>query len=150
MALQSWPITRTRFLAYAIARANDNPFKDVDNGVIDEWCGFASDVIASAMGYRVVKPLLQIDQALEGHGMMLVWREVMGARGYRRDQGRDSEISDRAKAAEAFFERVRTKAENPTFVDSSSVGIGTRDAISITTNPTAEFWKYNGYCRGRC
>lgn len=153
MALRSFPLTRTRFLAYAIARSNDNPFKDVDPACIDEWCEWASDTVQSAMGDRITPPLLQWDACLEGHAMMLAWRPIMGVRGYKKDQGRDSEIVELAKVADAYLSRLRPgmsapgKSENPMFVDSGSNR--PRDSIRIVSQTSSMGALLNGG-RGCC
>jgi hypothetical protein len=92
--------------------------------------------------------LLQIDECLEGHAVMLAWRPIMTARGYKKEQGRDSEVGELAKQADAFCQRLRDKSENPMFVDSSSTGIGTRDSIAIVSSGRVEYWRRNGACGG--
>jgi hypothetical protein len=132
MALRSFPLTRARFLIATIARANDSPFAHVDESLIDYYCEWASDTIQSAMGDRITQPLLEWDVCLEGHAVMLAWRPVMAMRGYKKDQGRDSEIVELAKVADAYLERLRTKSENPRFVDSGSNF--PRDSIQVVSH----------------
>lgn len=143
-----FPLTRARFLEYAIARSGNSPFAEVDPVTIDRWVAWASATIQSAMGDRIVPPLLQMDECLEGHAVMLAWRPIMTARGYKKDQGRDSEVGELAKQADAFCQRLRDKSENPTFVDSSPTGIGTRDSIAIVSGTRVEYWRRNGACGG--
>jgi hypothetical protein len=148
--VQSYPLTRATFLEYAIARSGDNPFEDVEETTIDRWVAWASATIQSAMGDRIVPPLVEWDECLEGHAVMLAWLPIMNARGYRKDAGRDSEIRDMAKDARDYCDRLRAKSENPQFVDSSSSGIGTRDTIGLVSNTSVEWWRANGRCGRRC
>jgi hypothetical protein len=135
MALRSFPLTRARFLIATIARAGDNPFAHVDVSLIDYHCEWSSDTIQSAMGDRVAQPLIEWDTCLEGHSVMLAWRPIMGMRGYKKDQGRDSEIVELAKMADAYLERLRKKEENPRFVDSGSNF--PRDAVRVLSQPNS-------------
>jgi hypothetical protein len=150
--MRPFPLTRATFLEYARARSeNDSPFKDVAEATIELWCGWASDTIQSAMGDRIVPPLVAWDRSCEGHAVMLAWRPIMTARGYRKDAGRDSEITDLARQADEFCARLRAKQENPMFIDSSATGVGTRDAVIVVSSPSVEYWKANGACyRRRC
>jgi phage gp36-like protein len=148
--VQSYPLTRATFLEYAIARSNDNPFVHVDDTTIERWVAWASATIQSAMADRIEVPLLEWDECLEGHAVMLAWRPLMTARGYKKDAGRDSEIAEAAKQALDYCARLRAKQENPQFVDSSSGGIGTRDTIVFTSNTSSEWWRANGACRRGC
>lgn len=148
--MQSYPLTRARFLVAVIARAGDNPFALVDTAVIDYWCVWASATVQSAMSDRIVPPLVEWDECLEGHAVMLAWRPIITARGYKKDQGRDATIDTMATQADAYLERLRGKSENPQFVDSSSSGIGTRDSIGLISNAGVEWWRANGRCSRRC
>jgi hypothetical protein len=148
--MQPYPLTRATFLEYAIARSGDNPFEDVDAGLVDRWVAWASATVQSAMGDRIVPPLVEWDECLEGHAVMLAWLPIMNARGYRKDAGRDNEIRDMAKDAREYCDRLRAKSENPMFVDSSATGIGTRDTIGIVSNRSVEYWRANGRCGRRC
>lgn len=148
--MQSYPLTRARFEIAAIARAGDNPFAQVDPAVIEYWCAWASATVQSAMGDRIQPPLLQIDECLEGHTVLLAWRPIMTARGYKKDAGRDATIDTMADQADKYLERLRTKSENPQFVDSSSSGIGTRDTILAVSNSSVEYWRANGRCGRGC
>lgn len=133
--MQSYPLTRARFLIATIARAGDNPFAKVDVALIDYYCAWASATVQSALGDRITKPLLEWDECLEGHAVMLAWRPIMGMLGYKKDQGRDSEIVELAKAADAYLDRLRTKQENPDFVDSASNF--PRDAVRVLSQSTS-------------
>jgi hypothetical protein len=103
--------------------------------LIDYHCEWSSDTIQSAMGDRVAQPLIEWDTCLEGHSVMLAWRPIMGMRGYKKDQGRDSEIVELAKMADAYLERLRKKEENPRFVDSGSNF--PRDAVRVLSQPNS-------------
>jgi hypothetical protein len=148
--MQSYPLTRARFEIAAIARANDNPFALVDAAVIDYWCAWASATLQSAMADRIEPPLLEWDECLEGHAVMLAWRPIMTARGYKKDSGRDATIDTMADQADKCLDRLRAKSENPQFVDSSSGGVGARDTIRFVSNSSVEWWRRDGACRRRC
>lgn len=153
MALRPFPLTRTRFLAYVTARTGDNPFVHVDSACIDEWCEWSSDTVQSAMGDRITPPLLQWDACLEGHAVMLAWRPMMTARGYKSDSGRDMQIDEMARQADAYLSRLRPgtsapgKSENPMFVDSG--GNQPRDSIRIVSQSSSIGMLLNGG-RGCC
>ncbi len=142
--MQPYPLTRARFLIATIARANDNPFAHVDEALIDYFCAWASATVQSALGDRITKPLLEWDECLEGHAVMLAWRPIMGMRGYKKDQGRDSEIIELAKVADVYLERLREKTENPDFVDSGANF--PRDAVRVLSqsNSTGALYRRNG------
>ena len=146
--MQSYPLTRARFLVATIARANDNPFAQVDAALIEHYCAWASATVQSALGDRITKPLLEWDECLEGHAVMLAWRPIMGMRGYKKDQGRDSEIVELAKVADAYLDRLRTKQENPDFVDSASNF--PRDAVRVVSQSTSTGALYRRNGRRRC
>jgi hypothetical protein len=133
--MQPYPLTRARFLNATIARANDNPFVHVDDTLIDYQCAWASATVQSALGDRITKPLREWDECLEGHAIMLAWRPIMAMRGYKKDQGRDSEIVELAKVADAYLDRLRSKTENPDFVDSRANF--PRDAVRVLSQPTS-------------
>lgn len=133
--MQSYPLTHARFLIATIARANDSPFVSVDDALIEYHCAWASATVQSALGDRVTKPLLRWDECLEGHAVMLAWRPIMAMRGYKKDQGRDSEIVELAKMADAYLERLRAKNENPDFVDSGSNF--PHDAVRVLSQPNS-------------
>lgn len=133
--MQTYPLTRARFLIATIARANDSPFGAVDASLIEYHCAWASATVQSALGDRVTKPLLEWDECLEGHAVMLAWRPIMAMRGYKKDQGRDSEIVELAKVADAYLDRIRGKQENPDFVDSASNF--PRDSIKVLSQPNS-------------
>ncbi len=135
MALRTFPLTRARFLIATIARANDNPFVHVDESLIDYHCEWSSDTIQSAMGDRITQPLIEWDACLEGHAVMLAWRPIMAMRGYDKEAGRDGEIIELAKVADAYLERLRKKEENPRFVDSNSNF--PRDAVRVLSQPNS-------------
>jgi len=142
--MQSYPLTRARFLIATIARANDNPFALVDVTVIDHWCAWASATVQSALGDRITKPLLEWDECLEGHAVMLAWRPIMGMRGYATDEGRDGEVIELAKMADEYLSRLRGKQENPDFIDSGSNF--PRDAIKVLSqsNSTDALYRRGG------
>ena len=142
--MQTYPLTRARFLIATIARTNDNPFAHVDDALIDYHCAWASATVQSALGDRITKPLLEWDECLEGHAVMLAWRPIMAMRGYKKDQGRDSEIVELAKVADAYVERLRGKTENPEFTDSASNF--PRDAVRVLSrsNSTDALYTRNG------
>ena len=151
--MQPYPLTRARFLVASIARANDSPFAKVDNAVIDYWCAWASATVQSALGDRATPPLIQWDECLEGHAVMLAWRPIMTARGYKTDQGRDSEIVAQAEMADGYISRLRSggplgKSENPQFVDSG--GNKPRDAIKVISSQTSDAWTRRGRCARGC
>jgi hypothetical protein len=148
--VQPYPLTRATFLEYAVARSTGSAFADVDATTIDRWVAWASATVQSAMGDRIVKPLLEWDECLEGHAVMLAWRTIMTARGYKKDAGRDSEIMDMAKQADAYCDRLRSKSENPEFIDSSSSGVGTLDTIGVVSNASVEWWRAGSRCRRSC
>jgi hypothetical protein len=133
--MQSYPLTRARFLIATIARANDNPFVHVDETLVEYYCAWASATVQSALGDRITKPLLEWDECLEGHAVMLAWRPIMAMRGYKKDQGRDSEIIELAKTADAYLGRLREKTENPDFVDSGADF--PRDAVRVLSQSTS-------------
>ncbi len=142
--MQSYPLTRARFLIATIARANDNPFDLVDVALIDYHCAWASATVQSALGDRITKPLLQWDECLEGHAVMLAWRPILAMRGYATDEGRDGEVIELAKMADAYLERLRSKTENPDFVDSASNF--PRDAVRVLSqsNSTDALYRRGG------
>jgi hypothetical protein len=152
--LQSYPLTRARFEIAAIARANDNPFALVDSAVIDHWCAWASATVQSAMADRITPPLLEWDECLEGHAVMIAWRPIMTARGYKKDSGRDAMIDEMAKQADAYLARLRPggefgKSENPMFVDSG--GNVPRDSIRVVAERSSSAFLLNSArCRSRC
>lgn len=138
MALYPFPLTRARFLLANRRKANqDNPFKDVDDSVIDYWCERASDIVQSALGDRATPPLLQWDTALEGAAMAIAAREILIVRGFNKQNGADMVIMDRAKLADDFLSRLRPgtqapgKSENPMFVDSGNNK--PRDSIKVVS-----------------
>lgn len=150
--MQPYPLTRERFLIAATARTNDNPFALVETSIIDYWCSWASATVQSALGDRITPPLLEWDECLEGHAVMLAWRPIMGMRGYKKDQGRDSEIVEMAKMADAYLSRLRPgaagpgKSENPMFVDS---GLNKpRDAPRVISQQRSDGWIKKGQCGG--
>ena len=151
MALHPFPLTRERFLLASRRKANtDNPFKDVDDAVIDYWCKRASDIVQSALGDRATPPLLQWDTALEGAAIALTHFEVLCVRGFNPSQGADMAAKLRAEKAEAYLARLRPgsaapgKSENPQFVDSGSNQ--PRDSIRIVSqsNPMAALLNRGG------
>jgi Protein of unknown function (DUF1320) len=149
MALRPFPLTSARFKASASRKAGaDDPFSGVDASVIEQWCEWASDTVQSAMADRIEAPLLQWDAALEGVAIGLAAFQIMIVRGFDKNKGADMMIVDRNRVCEAYLERLRDKSENPTFVDSSSTGIGTRDSIAIVSSGRVEYWRKNGACGG--
>jgi len=152
--MQTYPLTRARFLVAVTARGNDSAFKDVAAEVIDYWCAWASATMQSALGDRITPPLLFWDECLEGHTVMLAWRPIMSARGYRTDQGRDSQIDVMAKQADEYLARLRPgtsapgKSENPMFVDSGQNK--PRDAIKVISDKTSDAWTRRGRCGRGC
>lgn len=152
--MQPYPLTRARFFVATIARANDNPFTLVDVTLIDYHCAWASATVQSALGDRITPPLLQWDECLEGHAVMLAWRPIMGLRGYERDQGRDSEVTELAKMADAYLSRLRPgtsapgKSENPMFIDSGSNR--PRDSIKIVSSRTSDAFLLDATRCRRC
>ena len=151
--MQPYPLTRARFLIAVTARGGDSAFADVDDAVIDYWCAWASATLQSAMADRITPPLLQWDECLEGHAVMLAWRPMMTARGYRSDAGRDAQIDEMARQADAFMSRLRPgaqgpgKSENPMFVDSGSNR--PRDAVIIVSQGNS-MAALLGSCRRGC
>lgn len=138
MALHDFPLTRARFLAASRRSADEkqDPFKDVDDSVIDYWCENSSDVVQSALGDRATQPLLQWDTALEGAAIAIAHYEIiLFVRGLNKSQGADATIVARRQTADAFLERLRKKEENPRFVDSASNF--PRDAVRVLSQPNS-------------
>ena len=137
MALHDFPLTRARFLAASRRKANtDNPFKDVDDSVIDDWCERASDEVQSALGDRATPPLLQWDAVLEGTAIAIAHYEIiLFVRGINKQQGADAAIVTRRDNASKYLDRLREKEENPRFVDSASNF--PRDAVRVLSQPNS-------------
>jgi hypothetical protein len=152
--MQSYPLTRATFLEYAVARSAGSAFADVDATTIERWVAWASATVQSAMGDRITPPLLEWDEYLEGHAVMLAWRPIMTARGYKKDSGRDAMIDEMAKQADAYLARLRPggefgKSENPMFVDSG--GNVPRDSIRVVAERSSSAFLLNSArCRSRC
>jgi hypothetical protein len=156
VALHPFPLTRARFLLASRRKADtDNPFKDVDDAVIDYWCEQASDVVQSALGDRATPPLLQWDTALEGAAVAIAHHEIiLFVRGVNKLTGADAAIVTRRDKADAFLSRLRPgsaapgKSENPRFVDSGSNR--PRDSLRIVSQSSSMAALLNPGGRGCC
>jgi phage gp36-like protein len=146
VALHDFPLTRARFLVASRRKADsDNPFKDVDEAVIDDWCERASDEVQSALGDRATPPLLQWDAVLEGAAIAIAHYEIiLFIRGINKGQGADAAIVTRRDNASKYLDRLRNKQENPRFVDSGSNF--PRDAVQVISqrNSTAALLNIGG------